>query len=232
MSSYCVNHFTVIARSAIDDKSGFLHIIWHFWAPPLCKWVPYATWHPDWDFWLLPEMWQKLRLLIMYNGFPGFLVMRWLCFQWKLTTATIHRFRNHCALGSCRISCQCKQAFLPHASAWNFFLFFFHFQWMGHDLCFETPGDRIRSPDCGPLSQDQTLLTDWHNDIICPFPRRFASYSHIQMPPFLSADANRLRTLLHAHANTALGWCFREFSVSFKRRLHTRTEPSIDPADT
>jgi hypothetical protein len=22
MSSYCVNHFTVIARSAIDDKSG------------------------------------------------------------------------------------------------------------------------------------------------------------------------------------------------------------------
>lgn len=100
MSSYCVNHFTVIARSAIDDKSGFLHILWHFWAPPLCNWVWYATEHPDWDFWLLPEMWQKLRLL--YNGSPGFLVMRWLCFQWKLTTATIHRFRNHGALGNCK----------------------------------------------------------------------------------------------------------------------------------
>ncbi len=137
-------------------------------------------------------------------------------------------------LQGCRISCQIGDAnrlFCPmlqlQISVFSFSIFS---QWAM--ICvlkhLETG---IRSPDCGPLSQDQTLWTDWHN-VVCPFLTRFASYSHIQMPPFLSADANRLRTLLHAHANTALGWCFREFSVSFKRRLHTRTEPSIDPADT
>lgn len=107
-----LNHFTVFARSAIDDKSEFLHIIWQFWAPPLCNWVRYATWHPDWDFWLLPEMWQKLRLLIMYSGFPGFLVMRWLL---PMTIDYSHHssIQNSLCLRKlqgCKISCQIGDA--------------------------------------------------------------------------------------------------------------------------